>query len=412
LVAFYIANVLFGAGLFAHAFLYNFYLEGLAHGPVVMGNAAAALTAGGLTALVPAGLVADRLGPRVSYFLAAAAAGLGLMAGAVAERPMAIYLTAFLAGIGTAGWRVSMGPLVMRLAEPAGRARAFSWNVALLVGSGAVWTVIAGGVPAWLNRTLGWEIAAGLRVVLVAGGIATVLAGVWLALTVGRAQFAADADMAAVTTEATTKVQMPRGVLIGVVLVGLWMAASALVLPFFNVYFARVHGLPIERVGLVLAGAQALTALVLLASGELATRLGPRRALLGWLVVFGPVLLLLSPVTALPLALCLFLVQGFVPPATNPLIDQILLDRTPPARHGAVSSWRNAATETSGLIGASVGGRVLQATSFPGLFAVAGVLALVGAAGLYVWLKRFGQSAEDGLAPSRARTETVPRMSR
>jgi predicted MFS family arabinose efflux permease len=205
---------------------------------------------------------------------------------------------------------------------------------------------------------------------------------------------------------------MPRGVLLGVILVGVWMTASALVLPFFNVYFARVHGLPIAQVGLVLAGAQALTALVLLASGELATRFGPRNVLLGWMMVFGPALLLLSPVTGLPLALSLFLVQGFVPPATNPLIDQILLDRTPPARHGAVSSWRNAATETSGLIGASVGGRVLQAMSFTGLFVVAGMLALVGAVGLYAWLMRFGQSAEEGSPPARARTDTVPRMSR
>ena len=48
-------NVLFGGGLFIHAFLYNFHLEALHLDPQVMGYAAAALTAGGLVTLLPAG---------------------------------------------------------------------------------------------------------------------------------------------------------------------------------------------------------------------------------------------------------------------------------------------------------------------------------------------------------------------
>ena len=34
---FFVANVLFGAGLFSHAFLYNFYLDELQLGESVMG---------------------------------------------------------------------------------------------------------------------------------------------------------------------------------------------------------------------------------------------------------------------------------------------------------------------------------------------------------------------------------------
>jgi MFS family permease len=86
--------VLFGAGLFAHAFLYNFYLERLGHGPAVMGGAAAALTAGGLTALAPAGLLVDRAGSRTAYLFACAAAAAGLLAGAFVERTGMIYAAA------------------------------------------------------------------------------------------------------------------------------------------------------------------------------------------------------------------------------------------------------------------------------------------------------------------------------
>jgi MFS family permease len=61
---FFLANVLFSAGLFFHAFLYNFYLQGLGHGEGVMGVAAAAISAGGVLALIPAGLAVDRWGVR------------------------------------------------------------------------------------------------------------------------------------------------------------------------------------------------------------------------------------------------------------------------------------------------------------------------------------------------------------
>ena len=55
-------NVLFAAGLFFHAFLYNFYLDAIGHSEAVMGYAAASLTAGGLAALLPAGKLVDKLG--------------------------------------------------------------------------------------------------------------------------------------------------------------------------------------------------------------------------------------------------------------------------------------------------------------------------------------------------------------
>jgi hypothetical protein len=78
----------------------------------------------------------------------------------------------------------------------------------------------------------------------------------------------------------------------------------------------------------------------------------------------------------------LYGVQGFVPPATNALIDQLLLEQSPEHRHGAVSTARNAATELSGLAGAGIAGWLLQASSFPVLFVVAGMVATFGSIGL------------------------------
>jgi predicted MFS family arabinose efflux permease len=86
-------------------------------------------------------------------------------------------------------------------------------------------------------------------------------------------------------------------------------------------------------------------------------------------------------------------VAGFVPPATNPLIDQVLLEDVPPTRHGIVSTWRNGATELSGLLGASIGGILLETTSFAILFSIAGAVAAFGAGTLFIVLRRFDAAA-------------------
>jgi MFS family permease len=396
LVGFFGANLLFGAGLFAHAFLYNFYLDALQHGEAVMGLAAAALTAGGLTALMPAGILVDRVGAAAAYLVAVALAVAGLVAGALVTQPLFIYAAAFIAGSGTATWRVAMGPLIMQLASPARRARAFSWNVALLVGSGAVWIAASGALPAWLERVAALDEVNAVRGGLVLGALGTALS---LAMFLGAVQRRPAAPTVAPLSgrpAASPRVfvrglRLPADLAALVALVALWMTAAGLVIPFFNIYFLKEHGLPVGRIGLVFALAQTLTAVVIFGSGEIASRLGARRTLAAWMLLFGPMLWALAGVSALELAVFLYVIQGLVPPATNPLIDQILLERAATDRRGAVSSWRNGATDLSGLLGASVGGFMLERVSFDGLFGLAGGLGLLGALSLIVALGRLSK---------------------
>lgn len=400
---FFAANVLFGSGLFAHGFLYNFYLAELNAGPAAMGAAAAALTAGGLAALAPAGVLVDRTGPKRAYLLAAVVAAAGLMAGAFAESLAALYAAAFVAGAGTAAWRVAMGPATLALASGPTQARAFSWNVGLLLASGAVWTWGAGAVPQLLGGGM-----AGVRAALAIGAAGTLLGGVVFATV----RLPARAD-ASPSTEAPSaprtrglaqSLAVPGPVLARVALVALWMTAAALVIPFFNLYFQREHGLPISRIGGLMAAAQAVGAVAVFASGSLAARLGPARVLLGWVLLFAPAVWGLAGVAVLGPAIALYLVQGFAAPATHPLVDQLLLRGAPEDRRGAVSSWRNAATEGSGFAGAALGGVLLERTSFAVLFGVAGALGLVAGSALAAAFLLRRQSSPEPAAVIRAET--------
>lgn len=377
--------MLFGTGLFFHAFLYNFYLEALGHSEAVMGHAAAALAAGGLAVLLPAGWITDRLGSRVALIVAALATTAGLILGAVAQRVPAIYGAAVVAGLGGGIWRVAVPPALMRLAHASARPRAFAWNVGLLVATGGLGMAVAGSVPDWLGSWLSVERLLAIRVALLLGAIGS---GAAILLFAGLPQRRlAHDESASAGDRSATRVRLGRALLPVLLFVLVWMLGPALVAPFLNIFFTRRLEVSVGLVGVIFAVAHLVWGVCVMGSGEVATRVGTRYLLIATLAVFAPAVWGLSVASSLGAAVGLFILQGAVSPITNPLIDQLLLERVPPERYGVVSSWRNVAADVSAIIGASAGGQILAASSFGPLLVWAGVVGLVGAVGLTAALR-------------------------
>lgn len=382
-------NVLFGAGLFFHAFLYNFYLDALGHSETVMGYAAASLAAGGLAALLPAGKLVDAVGSRVVLCLSVFLGAVGLGVGAVATRPSLIYAAAVAAGAGTGSWRVAQGPMIMSLTSASTRPRAFSWNVGLLVGTGGLWILIGGSVPSWLESAFAISNLLAIRLVLLGGAIVTLISLILFVLLPKMGEPGESIEQEQIERAArTTPVSIPLTVLLVVVLVAGWMLAPALVTPFFNIFFQREFAVSVGQIALIFAIAHGITAFAIFGSGEVATRLGPRRVLAGWMLLFGPTVLVMAVAGSLEVAIALYLILGFISPATNPLIDQILLELAPEGRQGSVASLRNVATEGGGAGGAALGGVILAKGSFGTLFVVAGLMGLVTATVLILGLSK------------------------
>jgi predicted MFS family arabinose efflux permease len=299
-----------------------------------------------------------------------------------------VFAAASVAGFGTASWRVAMGPVLMQVAGPSVRSRAFSWNVALLLASGAVWTALSGSLSAWTAQEA--SPVGGIRTALWLGAAGTALAGAaFLFLPMGSVATSFPAATGVPSPKRPT-LSVPRDVALLVAAVFVWMLGAALVLPFFNLYFQRVHGLSVERIGMIFAAAQALTALVVFLGGELAQRWGPRPTFGYWAAIFPFALLAMVLGPGTWAAVLFFALQGLPSPATNPLLDEIVLDTAPSDRRGAASSWRNGATEASGLVGAALGGLLLERLGFGPLLSVA---AVVAAAGAWALSRSFARSA-------------------
>jgi len=343
-----------------------------------MGFQAAAITAGGLLALFPAGIAIDRLGVRVVLLIGVAATAIGLALTAVARVPIEIYVAAALSGIGGVACRVSWSPAMMRLQDDRLRRRAFSWNAALLVGTGAGWTALAGSLPTWTAH-LAFAGLSGTQLTLIGGaGVTALAAFCYWPLTLPGTDPVMNRPTMVVGSAAVTQVT-PL-----LTAVTFWMVAAALVLPFFNVYFRDRFGMSVAGIGVMFGAVHVISALVLIVAAEAPRRWGTRPVLLCWMFAFAPTLAALGATGTLRVAIGLFFVQGLVGPATNPLIDQLLLERVPADRHGLVASWRNAGAEAAGFVGSAAGGLLLQ-RSFPTLFLVAATVALLSGV-LVAWV--------------------------
>jgi MFS family permease len=172
-----------------------------------------------------------------------------------------------------------------------------------------------------------------------------------------------------------------------IVLVGAWMLGPALAAPLLNIFFARRFDLPVAQIGGVFAAAHLIWGASVFLSGGIAIRFGTLRCLTVGVACFAPAMMGLAWSAALPLAITAFIAQGLIGPLTNPLIDQLLLERAPAGRQGLVSGWRNAAADVSALVGATAGGALLAATSFTALLAVASAVGLAGGTGLVYTLR-------------------------
>jgi MFS family permease len=382
-------NVLFAAGLIVHAILFNFYIRELGHTASAMGYQVAAMTIGGLCGLLPAGFVIDTRGTRTALLLGGTVTVAGLVVTALTHSLFQIYAGAFIVGVGGATCRVAWGPAIMRLTTERTRSRVFAWNTALLIGSGSFWTVFAGlGAMGLAGLTVYVELSP-LQVTLLIGAALSACALPLYAMLPPATRASAPSASISLLPPPEVRVLVP--------LVALWMLAAALVLPFFNIWLTDRFGMTVAHIGQTFAGVQLLTAGVLVVAGEVARRFGARRVLIVWMSLMAPALLGLSVVSVVGAAIALYFVQGIVGPATNPLIDQVLLERAPVARHGIVAGWRNAAAEASGAIGATIGGRLLDATTFHTLFVIAAVVAAVSAIALGASLR-----TSETLLPERA----------
>jgi MFS family permease len=258
---FFAAAFFFDAGFAIYFFLFNLYLLDHHFSDRSIGLIGGAMTLGSLVGILPAGVLARRIGVRpLLAFCFVAAPLAGVLRTVWMWEPAQIGL-GFLAGIAMCGWGVCYLPAVARLTTPVNRTSAYSLIFSASVATSMLGGIVCGYLPQWLSMSGITMHAADVKrlILLTACGIA--LVGLIPVLRLRIPVLSPD--------QPPTDVQPARGrwtslwennpfLLKYLPLMALWSAVIAAFTPFANVYLSRDLHIPMDRIGLTFSAIQAV----------------------------------------------------------------------------------------------------------------------------------------------------------
>jgi MFS family permease len=304
------AAVLYNFALFVFVLLYNLHLLDLGFRENFLGVVSSAGMAGCLLGTLPAAAIVRRLGTRRSLVGTIAATSALCALRAVATARAGLAGLAFVNGIVFSVWAILMAPTVAGAVEEDRRPTAFSLFFAVMFALGVVGGWVGGKLPLWLH---------GKQPALLVAAALTALA-IWPALHLRPAPPA---------PEGTRIYPQDPFLLRYLIPFALWNLATGSFNPFFNAYFAHLR-FPVERIGLIFSGAQAVQVVAVLLAPMVFRRAGLVTGIV-WMMcatACGLGALATQPVTAAALAYVSYMAfQWMSEPGLNTLLMNQVADR-------------------------------------------------------------------------------------
>jgi MFS family permease len=257
---FFAAAFFFDAGFAVYFFLFNLYLLDHHFSDRSIGLIGGAMTLGSLVGILPAGVLARKIGVRpLLAFCFVAAPLTGVLRTVWMWEPAQIGL-GFLAGIAMCGWGVCYLPAVARLTTEANRTSAYSLIFSASVGTSMLGGIVCGYLPQWLRMSGIIMHAADVKrlILLVACGIALVGLLPVLRLRIPAQSSEQPADAQPPRRKWTSLWKQNPFLLKYLPLMALWSAVTAAFTPFANVYLSRDLHIPMNRIGLTFSAIQAV----------------------------------------------------------------------------------------------------------------------------------------------------------
>lgn len=262
---FLFAENLYDFGIYIFVLLYNLYLLDLGYREDFLGWVTTALTAGSIVGSLPSAAVARMLG--LKRMLIFGSAGMALLC-AVRALPLGgpgLLAAAFVSGLVSSVWAVSLAPVVAALTTEKNRAMGFSLWTGWGIGLGVLCGTVAGSLPGWILRIGIVTAAKDAKQVALILGAAVALLSPWILtkLPLSRGE------------EPAPKI-FPRSPFVTryMVAFAVWNLAVGAFNPFFSAYFSRQLHLSVKQIGVVFSVSQAVQLGALLAAPAVLRKLG------------------------------------------------------------------------------------------------------------------------------------------
>ena len=404
-----VSNALSGvtAGIFL--VLYNLYLVSLGYGPAFIGVELFVLTIGAGLAIFPAGICVDRFSGKSILIWSSVLIGGAGVGQILFRQPLALLISAFIAGIGLAFILVVNAPFLTRNSAPEERPYLFSFNIVLGLVTTVLGKVIGGGLPIWLRSAsvlmaplppwlTAWlaqqPVPRSYQLSLLLAGI---IAGPSfiplflmrddhpspLAQNAGPGIHSLLQQIKSVRTflhSIQPKVLFSSPIFLLTLVQVLIGLGAGLFIPYTNLYFVQHLKASSWLFGLFDGGTTALTALFTLAAPFLAIRLGRVNSIALTQLASIPLLITIGLTSYLPLAAALYLFRQPLMDMSMGVLQVFSMEAVPEERRGMANSSYQASFQVAWALTASLGGIIIVQLGYPPIFiggAIFYVLAVV-----------------------------------
>ena len=256
---FFSVALFFDAGFSIYVFLFNLYLLDLHFNERAIGLVGGAQTLGSVVGLIPAGMLAQKIGiRRLLFFCLSTAPLLSVIRAWWMWEPAQMGL-AFVTGLALCCWGICFLPAVARLTTEKNRTTGFSLIFSASIATSALGGVVCGYLPKWLELTgIAMPGAEVKQLILMAScGLAAfgLIPALRLALP-PQTEGEADTEFEPPGGRWFQNLKLSPFLLRFLPLMALWSAVQAGFNPFANIYLSNDLRIPMTEIGLIFSTVQ------------------------------------------------------------------------------------------------------------------------------------------------------------
>lgn len=384
---FLLSQLIAAVGSGIYSLLFNLYLVRSGFNEDFIGQVSGVNTLVAGLVCFPAGLIGDRLGRRASLLLGGIIVPLGLLGQVLVHEPQLILGLCALTGAGQAFIMISVSPFMAENSSRAERTYLFSTNWAVMTFSGMVGSFLGGLLPGLFASSGGQTLdaASPYGMALLVAVCLFAIAGIPFYLL--RSAPHQDESIGAAAPDISMGKDEVRSRMLAFVAVNILVGiAGGVILPFFNVFFARQFGLAAGTVGLIFAASQGMVGIGQLLAPTLVRR--KDKVTLIALAHFSavPFLLILASTGQVGIAAGAFWARNVGMNMINPIWGTFTMEMVPARLRATLSGLNNMVWNVTWAFSSAAGGLVILSWGYPAVFLISAFFyAVTGFTWLFVF---------------------------
>ncbi|PDW02830.1 MFS transporter [Candidatus Viridilinea mediisalina] len=366
----FIHSILFGLAISIADLLFNFYLISLGYGADTVGLLSTVSRLAGVFFGVPMGMLIDRFDARRATLWALVVYCLGWGFMLLSHSLWALILAQSIIGAAFLTATMALVPLLASVTNDDERADVFGLNASATLMIGLVGSSVGGMLPLLVAGLLGSDPQA---TVAYRFALLSVIGLSLLAMLPLRGRFPVVPEQALAATVPAESQALPLRSILRLVSSGLLLGiGGGAIIPFQNLFFRDVFGLPDAAVGIVFALGCLGMGLGALLGPFVCKALGLQRgaALLRFAAIIG-LLFMLAPM--LSLAIAGVFLRGLLLAASFPMNDALIMQHTPFLQRGLAMSMLSVLWAAGWALSALICGMLQVHWGFTPLIIIAAV---------------------------------------